>query len=679
MDDRTIVSTLCAMAQDMAHSGYRRLLVISGDADWAADRANALATALAGDWLWMGPEPHGQLHCLPRQMRNILGQEFCHGVFDARTSFDAQALAAMSGTLVAGSWLVLLAPPLAQWPAIPDTDSVRWSDTPQPIATPCFIHHLIRTLHQDPEVVFWSRGRGLRYIAAPSRPRWSSASGAPDAEQSRILMQLRQMPHGVAVVTAPRGRGKSALAGMLLHAWPGPVLVSAPARVSTDVMARHGGEHFRFMAPDALLAAVDSQSAPAADWLIIDEAAAIPGPLLARLISAYPRTLLTTTVQGYEGTGRGFLLKFCAAIPGVQRFTLSIPVRWCEGDPLERVIDQIMLFDDNCPQDMISGNREITPADRKAWQDDTTEAAELYGLLCSAHYRTSPLDLRRLMDAPDQQFMIARDRGKMSAVAWLVREGGLSAALSQAVWAGYRRPRGNLVAQSLAAHGGSPLAATLFGLRITRIAVTPALQGQGIGGQLIAGARKTWGSQVDYLSVSFGYTPQLWRFWSRCGFTLVRMGSHREASSGCYNAMALLPLSDSGRAMAEHEHRRLCDDWPWMQPWIDEPIVLPGPSDTTLNDEQWRELAGFAFAHRPLEACLGSLGRLLNCAPGMPVLRSRLAEALPDDEVCRQFRLAGRKALLARWREEVAGALYARDAHSAEILKQQILQLQFFQ
>ncbi|OBR80686.1 hypothetical protein A7K92_27755 [Klebsiella pneumoniae] len=35
----------------------------------------------------------------------------------------------------------------------------------------------------------------------------------------------------------------------------------------------------------------------------------------------------------------------------------------------------------------------------------------------------------------------------------------------------------------------------------------------------------------DYLSVSFGYTAELWRFWQRCGFTLVRLGTHREAMS----------------------------------------------------------------------------------------------------------------------------------------------------
>jgi tRNA(Met) cytidine acetyltransferase len=39
-----------------------------------------------------------------------------------------------------------------------------------------------------------------------------------------------------------------------------------------------------------------------ADWLIVDEAAAIPARCW-KLVTRFPRTLLTTTVQGYEGTG----------------------------------------------------------------------------------------------------------------------------------------------------------------------------------------------------------------------------------------------------------------------------------------------------------------------------------------------------------------------------------------
>lgn len=84
---------------------------------------------------------------------------------------------------------------------------------------------------------------------------------------------------------------------------------------------------------------------------------------------------------------------------------------------------------------------------------------------------------------------------------WLVDEGGLSQELSQAVWAGFRRPRGNLVAQSLAAHGSNPLAATLRGRRVSRIAVHPARQREGTGQQLIAGALQ-YTHDLDYLSVS---------------------------------------------------------------------------------------------------------------------------------------------------------------------------------
>ena len=108
----------------------------------------------------------------------------------------------------------------------------------------------------------------------------------------------------------PSGRGsgngcawarKSALAGQLISRIAGSAIVTAPAKAATDVLAQFAGEKFRFIAPDALLAS-DEQ----ADWLVVDEAAAIPAPLLHQLVSRFPRTLLTTTVQGYEGTGRGF-------------------------------------------------------------------------------------------------------------------------------------------------------------------------------------------------------------------------------------------------------------------------------------------------------------------------------------------------------------------------------------
>jgi tRNA(Met) C34 N-acetyltransferase TmcA len=71
--------------------------------------------------------------------------------------------------------------------------------------------------------------------------------------------------------------------------------------------------------------------------------------------------------------------------------------------------------------------------------------------------------------------------------------------------------------------------------------------------------------------VSFGYTDELWRFWQRCGFVLVRMGSHREASSGCYTAMALLPLSEAGH--------RLCAQGISVLPRYARPVGLEWRKD----------------------------------------------------------------------------------------------------
>ena len=438
-------------------------------------------------------------------------------------------------------------------------------------------------------------------------------------------------------------------------------MVTAPAKGATDVIARFAGQHFHFMAPDALLA-----SALQADWLIVDEAAAIPGPLLEKLVTRFPRVVLTTTVQGYEGTGRGFLLKFCARFSGLRHYALSIPIRWATGCPLERFVANALLFDDALIDRKPEGDVRITPLAPRMWESDPARVASVYELLCAAHYRTSPLDLRRMMDAPGQHFAVAGMEAEIAGALWLVEEGGLSPELSRAVWAGYRRPRGNLVAQSLAAHGGSPLAATLKGRRVSRIAVHPLRQREGIGQRLIRSARGE-----DYLSVSFGYTDELWRFWQRCGFVLVRMGSHREASSGCYTAMALLPLSEAGHRLCAQEHQRLCRDMRVLSAWNGEKIPVDDGWEATLNSDDWRELAGFAFAHRAFSTSVAALTRLLLTVDmPLPALRGKMAGK--TDEV-------GRKALLAKLRSETAQALESLDYPRCQQLKDAILQWQFFQ
>ena len=670
MAELTALHTLTAQ---MKREGIRRLLVLSGEEGWCFDHALKLRDALPGDWLWISPQPDAENHCSPSALQTLLGREFRHAVFDARHGFDAAAFAALSGTLKAGSWLVLLLPVWEEWENQPDADSLRWSDCPDPIATPHFVQHLKRVLTADNDAILWRQNQPFSLAHFTPRTDWHPATGAPQPEQQQLLQQLLTMPPGVAAVTAARGRGKSALAGQLISRIAGSAIVTAPAKAATDVLAQFAGEKFRFIAPDALLAS-DEQ----ADWLVVDEAAAIPAPLLHQLVSRFPRTLLTTTVQGYEGTGRGFLLKFCARFPHLHRFELQQPIRWAQGCPLEKMVSEALVFDDENFTHTPQGNIVISAFEQTLWRSEPETPLKVYQLLSGAHYRTSPLDLRRMMDAPGQYFLQAAGENEIAGALWLVDEGGLSQQLSQAVWAGFRRPRGNLVAQSLAAHGSNPLAATLRGRRVSRIAVHPARQREGTGRQLIAGALQ-YTHDLDYLSVSFGYTGELWRFWQRCGFVLVRMGNHREASSGCYTAMALLPMSDAGKQLAEREHYRLRRDAQALAQWNGEMLPVDPLNDAILSDDDWLELAGFAFAHRPLLTSLGCLLRLLQTSElALPALRGRLQKNVSDAQLCTTLKLSGRKMLLVRQREEAAQALFALNEVRTERLRDRITQWQFF-
>ncbi|PWW09446.1 tRNA(Met)-cytidine N(4)-acetyltransferase [Mangrovibacter plantisponsor] len=667
-----------ALTQHMARAGQRRLLLLAGDNSWSESQAAHLQHCLPGDWLWVSDKANQAQACPPRNARALLGREFHHAVFDARLGFDAEAFAILAGTLRAGSWLVMLTPPFADWPNRPDCDSQRWNDQQQPTASPQFVARFLAVLQsQSAEMLVWHQGQAPVFPAQYPLACWHPVQGEPLQTQAAIRDELLAMASGIAVVTAGRGRGKSALAGMLIRAWQGTVLVTAPARVATDVMAEHAHKPLAFIAPDGLLEQMHSGKTPHADWLVVDEAAAIPLPQLAAMIEGFSRVLLISTVQGYEGTGQGFILKLCSQLPASRRYVLNTPVRWAPDCPLELFVSSLLLFDESgTGTTPVSGEMLPAPVFGTVLPSELTD---VYRLLSSAHYRTSPLDLRRLLDAPGQHVVAAKIGGKPIAAAWLVTEGGLTQKLSEAVWAGFRRPRGNLVAQSLAAHGGSPRAAMLTGWRVSRIAVYPGAQRKGVGQALIAEVKRQAPAGCDYLSVSFGYTQALWRFWERCGFRLVRMGTSLEASSGCYTAMALLPLTQEGEALAANEARHLSRNLSCLQPWL--PFPLPGEPDTGRNllPGDWRELAGFAWGYRPLMSCLVSLVRVLAICPlELPALRGELQSRQPAAVLCGNLGLAGRKALLSRQRLEAGQILVWHDENQAHTLKAWLAQLQFF-
>lgn len=653
----------------MQRAGIRRLLVISGDITWSWQQALALSNQLDGDWIWVGEAaPKGVKFIFPHALKKLLGQERLHGIFDASTGLDIETLAVLAGMLRAGSWLLLLVPEWHAWPRLPDNNSLRWIDLSAPIVTPNFIRYFQQQLIDGPSVVLWRQGDPCVIGDNLPRPCWQPVNGKPVLQQQSILTELIAAKSGVWVVTAARGRGKSALAGMLIAQWPGLCWITGPTKAATQILSKWAGDKVVFWAPDVLLQYCREQDVTKVDWLLVDEAAAIPVPLLAALRDYFPRILLTTTVQGYEGTGRGFLLKFCSSLPNLHEFKLTEPIRWASDDPLERLLDRVLLLVDKVDEPILSQQVNIVCCEQTDWLANLQRLQCFYGLLNSAHYRTSSSDLRRLMDAPGMYFSAAMVGESIVGALWGVEEGGLDTDLAHEIWAGRRRPRGNLVAQSLAAHAGLWRAPTLLSRRISRVAVIGSLRRRGIARQMIFTQQQQAAQQgLDFLSVSFGYTKELWHFWQACGFELVRIGAHREASSGCYTAMAILPLSDQAQALCQAAQRQLARDWPWLKQRVNLCLSLHEDQDLTLTEDDWRELAGFAFAFRSSETSFAALTRLvIHSRLSLPTLRQyvqhqKTRKSFVLHESITAFGLAGRKALVHRWRQEAGQAMAALD------------------
>ncbi|WP_426577589.1 tRNA(Met) cytidine acetyltransferase TmcA [Xenorhabdus stockiae] len=695
------------LQEQMQRQGQRRLLVLSGENQWSEKIVASLKNQLQGDWITIASGTPGSVE--PIKAVGLLGREFLHGVFDATRGFNAEALAILAGTLKAGSWLVMRVPVWSQWVDLPDEDSSRWNESAGVIPTSHFIQHIQQQLLNSPDCLIWRQGKPFQASLLPQTRSWKMPDGNPTTGQQLILEQMLQASQGVWVVTAPRGRGKSALAGMLARQWQGSCWLCAPAKITTEVIRRYaesfnnnledglqnsgtvsGAQQIPFWSVDNLLKFIrenacrqqgntDTQQSNA-DWLLIDEAAAIPTPQLSELIRYFPRVLMTTTVQGYEGTGRGFLLKFCAALPDCQIRELKTPMRWSENDPLEKWLDNALLFDDSnlFSSSLLDPNIEnglfFQSINQAEWLQQPQLLRQFYGLLASAHYRTSPLDLRRLLDGNGMTFLAAMSSSdnanpQLIGALWMVNEGGLSPALAHEIWAGRRRPRGNLVAQSLAAHAGFPQAAVMRSQRVSRIAVQAQYRRMGIAQRLITQQCQVARiKKLDFISVSFGYTAELWSLWQKCGFQLVRMGTHLEASSGCYTAMAILPLSEQGEWLARAAQQQLSRDASWLKSLTGFALPVEHNDDHQLNENDWRELAGFAFAHRSLSSSYFALQRLLLASDlALPALRKHLQQKIEIEQCAYELSLNGRKALLKCWREETAHAL----ANIDEILARQ--------
>ncbi|OOS00636.1 tRNA cytosine(34) acetyltransferase TmcA [Haemophilus paracuniculus] len=607
----------------------RQLVVFTGKSE--------IITPTNIPYLCHSPRPH-QLAF--HNAKSLLGREFPYGIYDMRAEtgvcLHLEALAIVAGTIQRGGKLILICPEWHNLCQIADLDAERWNGK-QAVRSPHFFAHFQQLIDK------------FSFTVSDQLPELANANPSPiqpfhlTADQQKILEKLPLDPARTHLITAPRGRGKSTLAGKLAEkiAQHQPVIVTARSPAALPSFWRQNAEKIPFFAPDRLISLLNQGKIAPNQWLFIDEAASLPLPILHQLCGYFAKTVLTTTTHHYEGTGRGFSLKFLAQLSNAYRhWTLSQPLRWAENDPLEAFIDQLLLLDEN----------QTYPAE---------SLANFYQLLATAHYKTTPTDLRRLFDAPDQQLTKIIENQQLIAGGWAMFEGGLSEDLTQAIWRGERRPQGNLVVQYLCFQGNLPQACRLRSLRISRLAVRPEFQQKGYGKRLVSQIILQGEQQgLDFVSVSFGLSAELYRFWLACGFRLVQISPTVEASSGYHSAMMIFPLSTQGKTFAEQAVQQFERDFPLLPFAVDlQKIVKISPlAELHLNEQDWQNLHGFATAQRTILSCYASLQRLAKFHPRL----------LPRLETFRQpSPTISQKALTQQMRGQVAEILAERMAKSA--------------
>ncbi len=668
----TIYSIVEQLKQRAAIRRHRHLLVLAGTENWCYQLARDIIEYLGSDSaLWVGGEPHHTVKTIqPNQAKQWLGRETDLVIINAWAGFDVDAFGALSGTVRAGGLLVLLTPDLPSWHLFNDPENKRvavYPDDPEGLPGR-YLNRLSKLITGSKDLLYISEGGHCSIQLSHATPPISSNTeidGAAWTEgQAAAISAIKKVVHGhrrrPLVLTADRGRGKSAALGIaaasLLREGLSRIIVTAPALVSADVVFKHAAEQLDcelvkkgaiswqgreivFKAPDEL-----SQSNEQCDLLLVDEAAAIPASLLQQLLSSYSRIVFSSTIHGYEGTGRGFAVRFRKTLdcqtPQWRKLHINEPIRWAEGDPLEAFSYKALMLkatpvDGDKLTEINWQQADFEKINRDELINNESLLSELFGLLVLAHYKTRPFDLRHLLDGSNIDIYALRADGHILATALVAREGGIAPDLAEGIWLGKRRVRGHLLPQSLSNHLGIKNAITLRGARILRIAVHPDIQQQGLGLSLLEKITSSVKQQgLDYLGSMFGATTDLLDFWQKSGFQPVRMGLTREASSGTYSTMVIKPLTQSGKVLAREARQRFEDQLLWLLvdglQCLDSEIVMRLLHEFTvtkayeLSVSDWQDIESFALGLRLYESCIAAIKKLALFALCYQPLRDRL-------------------------------------------------------
>ncbi|KAL3613465.1 hypothetical protein CASFOL_042728 [Castilleja foliolosa] len=250
------------------------------------------------------------------------------------------------------------------------------------------------------------------------------------------------------------------------------------------------------------------------ELLVVDEAAAIPLPVVKSMLGPY-LVFLSSTVNGYEGTGRSLSLKLLqqleeqnqtssrnteTAVSGrlFKKIELSESIRYASGDPIESWLNGLLCLDltNSVPSisrlpppsecDLYYVNRDTLFSYHK---DSELFLKRMMALNVASHYKNTPNDLQLIADAPAHHLFVLlgpvdESKNQLPDILCVIQisfEGQISLKSSLKSLSDGHQPSGDQIPWKLCEQFRDTVLPSLSSARIVRIATHPNAMRLGYG------------------------------------------------------------------------------------------------------------------------------------------------------------------------------------------------------
>ncbi|XP_068320333.1 RNA cytidine acetyltransferase 1-like [Pyrus communis] len=278
------------------------------------------------------------------------------------------------------------------------------------------------------------------------------------------------------------------------------------------------------------------------ELLVVDEAAAIPLPVVKSLLGPY-LVFLSSTVNGYEGTGRSLSLKLLQQLEEQSQVSAKGPtsgrlfkkielkesIRYASGDPIESWLHGLLCLDITNYIPKLNGLPAPSECDLYYVNRDTLfsyhKDSELFlqrmmALYVASHYKNSPNDLQLMADAPAHHLFVLlgpvdESKNQLPDILCVIQvclEGKISRESAMKSLSDGHQPSGDQIPWKFCEQFQDTVFPSLSGARIVRIATHPSAMKIGYGSQAVELLTRYYEGQfapISELDVEDVETPPL--------------------------------------------------------------------------------------------------------------------------------------------------------------------------